>query len=703
MGSLPPSRRSFALVVALALTFASAAPARAQTDPDGIRLRLVGQPVWHSAEDDLGLVVRIENDSSTPLEGFSLQVRIFSVLTTRSDLEENLDVDPTSLESGLITMPAFDTTVLPGGIRVLRLDQPVTEFGALASAVEAGVYPLTVTLTDAGGLTELDSISTFLLYFPNDVDASLQIVPVWALAGIPARGPTGVFEPHPSEGTWELEEALGARGWIPEILASLATTAGRGVRLGIAAAPRTIDEIADMANGYERLGEGETTRVRAAAPIPRAATNALDGLGDLLRSGRAQPLLAPYSLPELPAIAGDLDRMQQQLSEAEEVLRSALDVTPGRGWIFPPGGRVDGPTLENLHGLDAAASTFFSSHSLAPVDPLDQSCPPPFTGATYTCPVKVTTLGGTSRGYVLDDRLQERAAAMASDTGRISLQRLFAETAMIWAEQPAVEDRIVPLVMPSSWHPPPRVASLFVRTLGRAPWITTLTPRSGLHRGIGAGARELGESHPATFLDAEPYSSSLLGAERALDNFARIEPPTEMLTQLRRDLLVAHSRVWGADEVMLAQGLAFARAVESEIDRQFSRISMEGRTQITLTSRTGDIPLVLKNGTGYDVTLEIEIFWTDLDLEIDPANLRQTFAPGTSALALEATARASGGVPVEVRIRTPDGDEIDSSLITIRSTEYNEIALAITLGALAFLVMFYLFRGMRRGAASRAA
>lgn len=696
-----PARLTRALCVALAFVAVGIGGAEAQPpDDDEIRLRLVGQPVWHAADDDLDLVVRIENASTTPLEGLSLQVRLFSVLTTRSDLEENLEVDPARLESGLITS-AVTAPVLPGGARVVRLDQPVSELDALSGA-EAGVYPLTVTLTDDAGIAELDSISTFLLYFPNDVDTPLQVVPVWTIAGLPSRGPDEVFEPHPAENTWELESAVGEREWIREILAALATKAGRGMRLGIAPAPRTLEELADMANGYDRGGEDGPTRIGPGSPIPRAAAGALDALGDLVRSGRAQPLLAPYATVELPAIAGDLDRMQQQLSEGEEVLRTVLDVTPGRGWIFPPGGRLDAVAVDDLHALDAGASTFFSSESLDALDPLEESCPQPFEGATYTCPVRVTTLAGRSRGYVMDARLQERAAAMAADTGRIALQRLFAETAMIWAEQPGVEERIVPLVMPSAWHPAPRVAGLFVRTIGRAPWITTLTPRAGLHRGIGAGIRTIDDGETSSFLELEPYRSTLLGAEDALDNFARIDPPSDMLGRLRRDLLVAQSRVWEGDDVMLSRGLAFARSVRTEIEDQFSQINMEGRSDITLTSRTGEVPLVLTNETGYDVTLDIQVDWRDLDLEIDPADVRRTFAPGSSPLLLTATANASGIYPVEVLIRTPDGAEIDSRQISIRSTEFNEIALGITLGALAFLVMFYLFRGMRRSSASRA-
>jgi hypothetical protein len=60
-------------------------------------------------------------------------------------------------------------------------------------------------------------------------------------------------------------------------------------------------------------------------------------------------------------------------------------------------------------------------------------------------------------------------------------------------------------------------------------------------------------------------------------------------------------------------------------------------------------------------------------------------------------AGSSGIFPLEVAVETPDGSyEIDKRSITVRSTEFNQVALLITLGALGFLVFFFLLRGIRR-------
>ena len=51
---------------------------------------------------------------------------------------------------------------------------------------------------------------------------------------------------------------------------------------------------------------------------------------------------------------------------------------------------------------------------------------------------------------------------------------------------------------------------------------------------------------------------------------------------------------------------------------------------------------------------------------------------------------------VNVSVTTPNGFPIADKRIEIRSTEFNEVALGITLGALAFLILFYVTRVVRR-------
>jgi hypothetical protein len=50
-----------------------------------------------------------------------------------------------------------------------------------------------------------------------------------------------------------------------------------------------------------------------------------------------------------------------------------------------------------------------------------------------------------------------------------------------------------------------------------------------------------------------------------------------------------------------------------------------------------------------------------------------------------------------INTQTPDGElTFGTTVIEIRSTEFNRIALALTLGALVFLILFYGAKAVRR-------
>ena len=695
--------RTLFVFISTALFASIATPARAQPaqPTTEISLQLIGQPVWHEPRDPLDLVIKVINDSTETLPGFRIQLRLFSAVISRSELAENLEVDPFQVETSSFLPAIRGDRLEPGAERTLRVEASIAKLTSLAGVTTPGIYPMTINLVDPVGAVTFDSVSTFLLYFPGGVQEPLRVVPVWVLGGVPERGVDGIFQADPVTEAFELEASVTRSGAVTNLLEALSTRAGSSVRMGVAATPRIIEELWDMADGYSRrLPEGDIETIGANSPVARGAQSALDGVADLLDDGRAQPLLVPYSAPDLPEIADNLTRVQQQLTNGEAALREVRDIVPGRGWIFPPGARIDAESLDALHARGGAASTFFNPEIVLPDDPEAPTCPSPFAGATYTCPIKVTTVAGTSRGYLLDTALQERMNALAgSGGGRIALQRVFAELAMIWAEQPAVSDRVIPLIVPSAWKQPPRAAHLFIRTLGRAPWIDTITPRGGLHLGIGAARREIATEERSTFIDEPAYAAAVDEAAASLADFEGLEPPPAVLTPLRRDLLVSEARVWNAEELMRQRGLSYATGVDTVIEDEFAKIHLSGQSDFTLTSLSEELPLVLFNETDYAVTLNIAIDWQSLDVEVERADDMQTFAPGRSHLPLQVTARSSGIFPVRVAIETPSGEEIESKRISIRSTQFNEVALAITLGALAFLISFYLFRGIRGRAA----
>ena len=688
-------RVSILFVVGLAIVVSLAPAGRAQA-LDDVRLYLLEQPVWHEPGDPLGLRLRITNDSSASLDGFGLLVRVFDRSITRSDLEQDFEVEPTRFEASSHSVEFRDAEIAAGASEVVDLDFPISDLTSLAAASESGIYPMTVTVTDAGGFTRLGDLTTQLIYVPNEIEVPLKIVPLWQLVDMPSRTARGYEwdDDLPSP----VERAVQEQGWLRGVVEALGSKDGQKLRLGLAPLPRLLEEVKEVGDGYQRVVAGEAEEIPPAAPVPRAAAEVLEGLRGIAARGGLQIVPVPYSLPDLPSLP-ELEETTAQLNATEAVLEEVLGTSPGKGWVFPPSGRLDASSFEALRSSDAAASTFVSPDVVdEPGLEGEVSCQEAFLGITHTCPILLTTPAGRSRAYLLDDGLQTRFGALVgAPRDRLGLQRLFAETAMIWAELPGVESRVVALSVPPLWHPPPWISQLFVRALARAPWLDPVTPRQGLHLGIGAVARELVPEAPVPRnAPDEGFLETVQEAADVVESFARMKPPVPMVQRLRRDVLAAQSRLWWGDTAQLALGASFAQDARAEVEEELDKITIGGRQDITLTSRTGDIPLVLSNEAPYPVSLRVALETTDLDLQISQPTIERTFGSGTSPLPLEVTARSSGIFPVGVSVEAPDGFTVYETEIFIRSTEFNEMALAITLGALGFLVLFYIAQRIRR-------
>ncbi|MDQ3983384.1 MAG: hypothetical protein M3271_11960, partial [Actinomycetota bacterium] len=472
-------RRPLQVIPLLVTALLVPPPVTAQTPPV-YDVTLVGQSASHGSGDALGIQVKVSNPSDAELDGFRLQISSYERVTSRSALVESFDGDPFGSPT-VVTFEEFDHTVPPGGSRTVTLTTPLADLPTLAAG-EGGVYPLGIDLADTSGTLLGTSLVTELVYYPGEpLEIALDIVLVAPLNDVATRGPDGVFAAG-DDGTVPLEAALGDEGWLSGTLDAMARTAGPRMHFALAPTPRLIEEIADMADGYvRRTPDGEEEEVPRDAPSAQAAAAALDRLEELLDTRGVQPLLVPYSFPDLPALAHIESRtgpgpMARQLTAGEEVL-ATLDLARSgftRRWVFPPAGRMDGQALSELRSLsvETGTRTFFSAESLVqPADPALAGCPE--TSPTFACPVSV---GGT-QGYQADAGLQERFLALAQPgDDRLDLQRLLAETAMIREELPGRGDRVIQATMPSLWHPRPRLARLLFRSLARAPWLRTLTP-----------------------------------------------------------------------------------------------------------------------------------------------------------------------------------------------------------------------------------
>ncbi|MDQ3955355.1 MAG: DUF6049 family protein [Actinomycetota bacterium] len=693
---------SSALTLGLGLGLLAATPAGAQ-EPQAT-VRLVSQPPWHEADDKLGLRLRVTNNGAEPLDGFAVQTKIYGRIITRTELHESFD-GPDGFEL-IVPLPVtFDNVSLaPGESTVVRIRTDVAE---LLGFQEEGVYPMTVTLFDLDLTTLLDSFTTALVYYPDKVTKPLNFSFVVPLFGTPMRGPDGTFFASSTVAT-----ATGSEGWMTGLVDAVAGAVEEGARLAMVPSPRTLDELADVANGYTpRTGEP----VGRDDEVSEATSDNLETLEEVLAGGAVTPIASPYAPVDLPAVIARLEphHLTRQLAEGRTVLSEVLgDVEVDGRWLFATGSRWDEGALGSVVAQHRDLQTFFSAESFEiPIDDAVPGCPEGAPDGSFTCPVRVDNPveGVATPGLVRDPDVQERLTELTRPgEDALDLQLFFTETAFIHLENPDLKKRVLQATLPSTWHPSPAQSQRLLAGLTEAPWLDMLTPDEALAAATKPRPRQVVPRAPT--LEGEPlpgYFTRLRSAEERLELYAELGPPPERLERLRRNLLTAESRVWWIDAASQAQGLSYAEETLDEIEGELGKIRVDG-LDTTLTSRRSPLQLFLYNEADYPVTVDVVLGESTGEIrvagnDVDELTGLRVGAGQQIDVNVEVIAESSGIFGLSASVRTPDsGEEIYSKSIRVRSTNFNVIALAITFGALAFLILFYVLRLLRRRKIARA-
>ena len=692
-----------------------AATAQSPTPPpaEPIALRFVGGPLWHEPGDALGLRLRVVNPGSDPLEGFRVIVGIEDRVLNRSSLEAAFQPDSGIASSALPF--EFDDVVPERDSVTVTLDEALSNFPTLAGATEGGVYPANLTLQDASGSATFASAKVPLIYYPQRPETALNIAVAILLNELPTRLAGGSYITE--HGSTPLVEALAENGWLTNYLGLLEPLStpqepepsppgsrrrGRRSRppapppeplhVSLGMTPRLIDDLAGMADGFQR--DDDTTFAAGTVEAQRAR-RALNDLSSLLGLDNVQPILIPYAFPDLPSIVRELpvDHTLEQFNKARTLLRQELDLEGEGAWLFPPAGRLDAPSLDAAKRAGSGEAVLLSHDSLVePESLVDVGCPE--SSPSFTCPVVVETVLGETPVLVSDPGLSERLSWLPLRTqDRLSLQQFFAETAMIREELPGVPGRVIQATIPSLWHPTRHSARVLLRGIKDAPWLNDVTAdtafdlREPVERDIIDEARRVAVEPDPFFFE------SIENATDVIDSYQTVVPPdNRRLARLRANILAAQDRtLWrlggSAEE--------YVRASQEEAEAELHKIGLEGAEDLTCTSRECRVQLVLTNETTYPVEVSVELESPDLELRLP--SVEDVFEPGSHPLAFDATVRGSGIFRLAARLRSADRDYlIQEKRIVIRSTNFNRIALAITVGAFAFLVLFYLTRPMRR-------
>lgn len=700
------------LIATLMLLGAPARPAGA-ADPV-LTAELTDFRPWLGPTNDLTATMRLTNHGSVrlPLSGLQIHVEVFAGPRHRTDLENQFEGRTGQTvwsDTEYLSLP----DLAPGESRDVQFDHqaPLSSITFFKTGADDRAYPIRFT-AGAGGFTA-KPIDTNLLYFtePQGVAHPLGVALV-----IPLDAPTA-FDAQGRETSRALEQALVGDGRINRILGALEDPRHADVTVTVAPTGKFLDDLALMASpaGFTRVTPSGSQAVGPTDPAPQAAAATILRLRSLAARPGVRLLASPYSGAPLPALisnglSGDV-KMQVETGRAQ--VKAVLGFDPLAGWLLPSGGIVDEATMSQLNAL-GIQNVVVSPSSL-------QSITPPLL--TPGADVVLKSLPPVSRqkaqdtssslgALVVDDVLSSRLESQAGLNALQVRQRFLAESATILLEQPA-RTRSIAVLAPSDWDPDPQVINGVLDALtptGGSPWMTGAAPDVVVGDASDPPPRLVAQN-VSDALPQSPgrdYFESLRSARSSLDDFTAIGPPAAIVNELNRRLLLAEGSEWWGRGSSADRGKALARSVSDGVKGEFAKIRAPRDQLIVLTNRRATIPLALTSGTTYKV-------WVKVGLESDklafkdglpchtsslPAQttcLTLELMPGAQTVPVKATANFTGSFHVQVDLLTDTSApaRISTGRLSIRSTAYNVVALALMAAAAAFILLS-LARGMAR-------
>lgn len=674
-------KRAALLVVLVAIV---PAPARAQEE-GAVRLVLLQQTPAATQERPLQIRVGAFNESPAGFQDLQLTVAVYAAVGSRSEYEQALTTGSTSPLHA-----EFRSLRGPLGSGQSRsfppMELPMTDFSVNA------LHPVTVELHAGGGVTPLAVLRTSVVFIGTEPpEVPLNVSTSFVLDQPIRMRPDGVFL---DDG---LERSVAPGGRLATIVGALEAAP---VPVTLVVSPLMLEELRRMTEGY-RVQEGGAVRSVAAGEAgSAAAAGMLDHLRVLARRPGTEVVALPYASPSIPALveAGLGLHLRTQLERGKEVLRGILGVELELSTtVFrPPGSALSASALDVLGvvlGADGQTEALL----------LDPEVLQPPSGLTLSPPTvaALRTASGDIPAIAPDPIVEERTESVPEDPALAAMWTL-GELSALYFEQPSL-DRGAAIVFSEDEAPHPELLRTLLRGLQPEPGTAWLLPTKATRVLVAETGsedpplepRDIQQSSRSASVSPEVISA-IDRTEEALARLQSVEASPDLLGQIRRGVLLAESRYLLSREDL---ALAFLSATRRSVEAEFAKIRPpDERSEITLTSQGGVIPLTIRNEAGYPVHVRVALRASRLEF-ITGASREVTLEPPGEAFVFPVRAQTTGRFPVRVEVQTPDGITIASSTIVVRSTAYNRVALVITIGAAVFLALWWgrRFLPRRRG------
>lgn len=635
----------------------------------GTHLTLVDQSAWVGPDGSFDLQVRVDDAPA----GAQLSFAVYRSVNSRSAFQASIDGE--NLGAPLRPLPpVLPLDALPRAADgSISLTFPVTTGNPAPLGIRVdgqGVFPVLVSLIDAGD-DELDHFVTHLVRLPAADSAARSLG--FSLV-VPFTGPPG-YQP---DGQARVDEEAFDR----YAAAAQAVASHPAVPLVVDPTPETIESLADSGDAGASL-VSSIARAQAGRQVLSGTFSPID-LGGFVAN--PDPLAT--------------DEITRQVTTGNDVLAAELGSRPDRSTAV-----VDRlVTPDTLTRLDEIGVDQL-------VIPEDQLGPLSGQAAQVTFTQLFDVVNGEGRpmrSVMADAALASRLTATSDPV--LNAHLVVADLAVLFFDRPNTARGAV-LAVPRDIDVPQATYDALLASLSRA----------SLDEGVAEGGQQI--VAPMTLDDlfdfaqtattgsrptVRSYSSDapadisvlldqVRDARSRISSFATIVGSgagTARIPQLDRQVLVASSV--GLDD---GTRQAYFDGVSGSIDGQLAGIVTPADQQVTLTDRSGDVPITIENRLDYPV--DVEVVLSSAKLEFPDGNRRTVTLPAATPTQVDVPveAKASGAFPVDVTVRSPDGALVlGTARYDVRSTAVSGVGLLLSIGAGAFLLLWWArhFRNIRR-------
>jgi hypothetical protein len=655
-------------------------------------LTLMSQTSWVTPGSSFDLELRTAAPT-VPSARLGLSVSVYSCLSTISGFDQSVTsaggpggqpISATQTPLALHGLPSrqagsvdLDMPVMVGqsgatpssGAFVIQLSASRGQCGAYPS----GVYPVRVQLVDTSGGAVLGSITTHLVYTSSTVAPQrlrvALILPVQA-AVTAAHSPTlSELTARPSAALAPLSAA--ALAGVSGVVASAArhtavpvTLEAAGQTLAALSGPAQRATVAQL----DQMTEAPSTYQFASSPFVPVNAAALVDAGLATELGLQ--------------IARSVQVMDAVITHAASIRQPAPDLGP---WITND--TLDTGTLTVLDG--------YGYHQV--VLPASAVTTAPTNGSTAEPFALTTARGSTVDALASNSDLAARFTGSPGDPV-LAAHQLVAELAQMYFEKPnSIVPRGVAVVAPTGWSADPSFVEALLDALDANPIIEPVTT-SGLFAAIPAASG----CRPGCRLAGAGADQGLpIAAIRTqrirINDLAVAATGSRPLTTQLSDLVLA-----GQSEVLRPTEQAhILHNAGSAVDAQLSQVVIAGDRTITFTSQSGTIPVTMVANWPYPVDANLTVtsdkllFTNGSTVFTQPVHLLPDGHVNTVDISVRT--RVSGLFKVDITLHASDGGlELSRGEITVRSTATSIVGIALSLGAVAVLAVWWIRTSRKR-------